>query len=204
MLAELIARTNPEVAGMPWYALGGYMNERTMVCIMHGVFTSTALFFLTRPADRALHEIAPQVSHNWRAFLLGVVCAMALHYLGNFPIYLVAVLAGVWPGVSKTVWQVALTVWINLFFIGTFILLIFLYIRQRRAGKKRGLLGWLFGYARCPECGHVYPRPWYGVNLSTFKKPTQRYEPCPACRKWHMTEALSQEEVERLRAEGKL
>ena len=41
-LATELAK-NPRIASLPWYMLGGYMQERFMVCVMHGVFTAVAL-----------------------------------------------------------------------------------------------------------------------------------------------------------------
>ena len=35
--------------------------------------------------------------------------------------------------------------------------------------------------AACPDCGTVYPRPLFGLNMGP-----KRYERCPNCRKWHL------------------
>lgn len=74
-LAELLSR-KPEFAALPWYAFGGFFNERFMVCFCHGVFTTTAL--------RAFPH-AP---------LRGFFGATGLHLIGNFPLALAAIRFG--------------------------------------------------------------------------------------------------------------
>jgi hypothetical protein len=79
-------------------------------------------------------------------------------------------------GFGQTAWQVILSIWIILFFFAMLALL------ARLAHGKFRLGQFCYGTAKCPECGHVYPRPLMAVNLWN-----KRYEPCPACNKWHIT-----------------
>jgi len=40
----------------------------------------------------------------------------------------------------------------------------------------------IIGQVRYAECGEVYDRPLWGMNLVT-----RRYERCPQCKRWHIT-----------------
>src|SRR5579872_1516364 len=167
MIAGLISE-EPQIAGIPWYAFGtlnGFMTERFMVCVHHGVFTAAAL--------RLFH----------RAPLGGVLCAMGLHYLGNFPIALKAWNAG---GLGQTTWTFIVQIWILLFFFGMLVLL----NRFLKSADPawRGLRQHLLGRAKCPGCGLIYERPWLAVNMGT-----RRYEPCPGCKRWHYTTTWKEE-----------
>ncbi|MFN0054669.1 MAG: hypothetical protein ACKV0T_21055 [Planctomycetales bacterium] len=150
-LAHVIFTKDPQSAGLPWYQLGGFLNERFMVCLMHGVFTATALYV-----------------GGWRGF----VGACVLHYLVNFPIYLGKIDAG---GLGKETYQVLLSLWVAIYFIGMLALLAFMSAGNWQVGKM------IFGEATCPDCQTVYPRPLLGLNLGP-----KRYERCPHCRKWHL------------------
>jgi hypothetical protein len=168
MVAGLISG-DPQIAGIPWYGFGtlnGFMTERFMVCIHHGVFTAAAL--------RLFH----------RAPLRGILCAMGLHYLGNFPIALKAWNVG---NLGQTVWGVIVQIWILLFFFGMLVLLN--RFLKSADPEWRGLRHHLLGRAKCPECGLIYERPWMAVNLGT-----RRYERCPGCLRWHYTTTLKDDE----------
>lgn len=154
LLATELAK-NPAIAALPWYALGGFLNERFMVCVMHGAWTTLAL--------RRLRV-------NFMAGLLG---AMGLHYLANFPIYLAAINLG---GLGKSIWYIILAIWVPLYFLGMVALLIY-FIYGRLNLQNINLF--INGRATCPECGAVYVRPWFGVNGLT-----KRYERCPSCKSW--------------------
>ena len=147
---------SPAIALLPWYALGGFMTERLMVCIMHGVWTTVAL-----------RKIRTR-------FLVGLLGAMALHYLANFPIYLAAVNSG---GLGKSVWQTILAIWVPLYFLGMIGLLIYFSFGKL---TMQNISLFINGRAKCPACGTVYIRPLFGVNGVT-----KRYERCPVCKKWH-------------------
>lgn len=145
--------TAPQFAGLPWYMFTGFLNERFMVCVIHGGFTAVAL---------------------WRfrnKFILGILTAMLLHFLGNFPIYLSAIKFG---GFSKTTWQVILQLYVILFFFGIIALLAKFKYKKVAIGK------FLLGRSKCPECTNIYDTPVFGLNW--FAK---RYEKCPNCNKWH-------------------
>lgn len=70
--------------------------------------------------------------------------------------------------------------------------------RQVKASKAHGVstAGW-WGAAVCPKCGRAFTRTLVGLNL-LFK----RYEPCPHCGKWSVTQRATAQEVDQ--AERKL
>ncbi len=49
----------------------------------------------------------------------------------------------------------------------------------------------LYGAAVCPKCGQAFTRTIIGLNLMTH-----RYEPCPHCGKWSMTQRATPAELE--------
>ncbi len=145
----------PALAALPFYQLGGYVAERLMTCIFHSAFVSVALWRLRR------------------RFALGFAGAMALHWLGNFPILLMAWNVG---GLGKTFWMVFVQCWLLFYFFATLALLsYFAFGRVVRAGI-------FYGRKDCPECGGDYDAPLFALNFG----PT-RYERCPHCRRWHWT-----------------
>ncbi|HSV63159.1 MAG TPA: hypothetical protein VLH83_07410 [Chthoniobacterales bacterium] len=151
-IAEIIAR-NPKFAETPFYFFGGYLSERLMVCLLHSAFVGVALACLRN------------------RFVLGVAGAMALHWLGNFPIFLMASNAF---GLGATFWAIAVQVWIIVYFVGALALLSYFVF-----GKvKPGLL--FYGRRKCPECGAEYDASLFAANLGAT-----RYERCPHCRHWH-------------------
>ncbi|UCH77894.1 MAG: hypothetical protein JSU81_09235 [Candidatus Coatesbacteria bacterium] len=154
LLAQMIA-SHPEYAAMPWYYFGGFMSERFMVCLMHGAFTAAALWRFRR------------------GFVFGVLAAMGLHYLGNFPIFVAAVDP---LEFGKQAWGIILSFWVIGYFLLMLTVLAFFAYGKFQPGRL------FFGLAKCPSCGTVYPRPFWGANLGTV-----RYERCPACKKWHRT-----------------
>ena len=159
-VAYLLAQS-PETAGLPWYMFGGYIGERTMVCLMHGAFAGVALRFVFR-----------------RRAALGIVCGMALHYLGNFPIYLAR--EGAF-GLGETAWQIVLQLWVFAYFLAMGALLAGFAYGRNWARKL------LRGHVRCPGCGQLYEHPIFGVNLMH-----KRYERCPHCKNWHLVSAFDE------------
>lgn len=151
---------SPQIGALPWYSLGGYINERFMVCIMHGVFASVSL----RQIRKSL--------------ILGIFSAISLNFIGNFPIFLTAIN---FLGLSKSTWQILLFIWVNLYFFVMIGLLIYFSF-----GTLEKLSLFMYGKAQCPDCGLVYSRPLFGVNMVT-----KRYKRCPGCHKYHWTEKLS-------------
>lgn len=126
---------NPQIGSLPWYSLGGYINERFMVCIMHGVFTCVAL---------------RQIS---KSLILGIFSAISLHFVGNFPIFLAAIN---FLGLGKSTWQILLFIWVNLYFLSMIGLLIYFSF-----GTLEKLSLFVYGKAQCPDCGWVYSRPLF-------------------------------------------
>jgi hypothetical protein len=113
-LAEQFART-PALAALPWDQLLGFVYERVLVCIWHPGFVAvTVAAAARRPA------LIP-------AALLG---AMALHYLGNFPIYLAA--RDVF-GLGRETWQLAVLGWTLVYAVLMALLLAWLAWSGRRA-----------------------------------------------------------------------
>ncbi len=153
-LAEVISRV-PAFATTPFYLFGGYLGERLMVCLLHGAFTGVALWGLRRN------------------FALGVAGAMMLHWLGNFPIFLMARNAF---GMGAGFWAAAVQFWIIIYFFGALSLISYFVFGR----LKPGLL--FYGRRKCPECGAEYDASLFAANLGT-----RRYERCPQCRHWHFT-----------------
>ena len=111
MIAIELAKI-PYIASLPWHSLGGYIQERFIVCVMHAGFTAVALSFLRR-----------------RIFILGLLCAMTLHYFGNFPIYLAGL--NLW-GLSPSTWKIILLIWVQLYFLAMLGLLGYLLFKRSK------------------------------------------------------------------------
>jgi hypothetical protein len=97
LIAQFVARV-PAMAALPFYLFGGYVGERLLVCLFHSAFVAVAL---------------------WRLrcrFVLGFAGAAALHWLGNFPILLLAWNVG---GLGKTFWSAVIQVWLFFYFVGS-------------------------------------------------------------------------------------
>lgn len=101
----------PAFASLAWYAFGGFMQERFLVCIMHGAFTAGALMLFRK-----------------KLFIVGFLIALMLHYIGNFPIFLAAVN---FAGLSTGDWQTIVFIWTQLYFLVLVGFLTFLYIKMR-------------------------------------------------------------------------
>jgi RsiW-degrading membrane proteinase PrsW (M82 family) len=153
-VAERIAR-NPNFSALPFYQFGGFVGERLMTCVFHSAFLSVALWRLRH------------------GFARGVSGAMALHWLGNFPITLMAWNVGEF---GKTIWAVAVQCWLVLYFIAALALLSRFAFGRLSAGRM------LYGQRHCPECGKDYDAPIFALNFGLT-----RYERCPHCRRWHWT-----------------
>ncbi len=96
----------------PWYMLGGYINERFLVCIGHAVFVAVAVHFIVIR----------------RAVMKGVLLGMLLHFLGNFPIYLAY--KNIF-GLGKDVWSVVLQVWVPVYFLAMGALLAYMALGRQ-------------------------------------------------------------------------
>jgi len=143
-----------QYADMPWYYFSGFINERFMVCILHAGMTA---FALSNPGGRLI----------W-----GIIGAMGLHFIGNFPIYLAS--KDVF-GLGSEMWQVILGLWVFIFFSAMAILLVYYSM-----GTLKKFTQFFFGKSVCPGCGNIYKPPLMGLNWFT-----KRYEKCPGCNKWH-------------------
>ena len=143
----------PQFSNMPWYYFTGFMNERVMVCLIHGAMTSIAL------------------SRLGNKFILGLLGAMFMHFLGNFPIYLTGINFG---NLGTETWQVITQIWVVIYFLGAIVILGRLFLGTFKITQ------FLYGKSVCPECGNEYPPPIIALNWVT-----KRYEKCPHCKKWH-------------------
>jgi hypothetical protein len=158
-IAERITHL-PAFNGKPFYMFTGFLGERLLVCLLHSAFVCVVLWQLRR------------------RFALGFAAAATLHWLGNFPILLMAWNVG---GLGKTFWTVAVQLWLMGYVFGA--LAMFSYFTF--GPMKPGLM--LFGRRHCPECGGDYDGPLFGLNFGVT-----RYERCPHCRHWHWTRAPAQ------------
>jgi hypothetical protein len=146
---------NAEIIHLPWYQLGGFLNERLIVCFMHGAFTAVTIYIWKRYKTRA-----------------GILGSITLHFIGNFPIYLAAIDPYKW---GMVVWQYILTLYVPLFALIMIGILLYFQFGNRETVKKL-----LFGRHTCPECGKEYRGRWFTLNWFT-----KTYEKCPFCKKWH-------------------
>jgi len=153
----------PAIAVQPWHLLGGYIGERLMVCVMHAGFTYAALYLILRGKPGAA--------------AIGILLAIALHWLANFPIYLAHL--NPW-GLSRDAWTLLLSAWVLFACLAMGIFL-------ARAAFGSSWLEALFrGTMTCPGCGVTYRRPFFRFNLCL-----KSYERCPTCRKWHLVDAVT-------------
>ena len=91
LLTEIVFRNNPDVANQSLLSLTGFINERVMVCLIHGALTGIAL-----------HQIGP-----------GLPIAIGLHTIGNLPIYLMEISAF---GLAATTWTTIVQTWVLWYF----------------------------------------------------------------------------------------
>ena len=151
-IADRVARV-PALGALPFYQFGGYVTERLMVCVFHATFVSVALWRLRR------------------RLALGIAGAMAMHWLGNFPIFLMARNAG---SLGHPFWAVACQCWVWSYFIAALALLFYFGFRRVVAAKMFN------GRRDCPDCGGDYDTPLFSLNFGRTC-----YERCPHCRRWH-------------------
>jgi hypothetical protein len=113
-LAERLGRA-PAVAALSWFAFNGFVFERVLVCVWHAAFVAvTVVAAARRPA------LAP----------LALVGSMALHFAGNFPIFLAARNTF---GLGREQWQMALLGWTLVYTVLMALLLAWLWWRGRVA-----------------------------------------------------------------------
>lgn len=148
--------SDPDLAKLAWWQLGGLTSERFFVCLIHGLFTGVVLCAWKR----------------WKlGFLGGLTLGMLLHLLANFPIVATRQISGL-AGSSAII----CFYWVIAFWFAA------LWFYARKQGRSSKTIGeMLFGVARCPKCDNEYPRPLWGLNLGP-----KRYEKCPHCHKWNL------------------
>jgi hypothetical protein len=152
-VAWLVTRS-PHYVPYPFYVYTGFAFERLVVCMLHGAFTATAL-------------------RAWKQrFFLGLMGAMALHFIGNFPIFLASI---DWPRLGAQRWLSVLMLWV----IGLFMFA--MALQAKRLFGRWDAARLLNGRARCPGCEQVYSRPFLAANLGR-----RRLERCRHCRRWHL------------------
>lgn len=168
--------SDPGIIDVPWYQfwlLQGYMVERFMTCIFHGVFTAAALRTI---------RLAPVRS---------ILFAMTLHFISNFPLALSGWNFG---GLGESAWSVIVPTWMTLYFFAMVALLIRFLRSADPEGWQRFRLVFL-GKAKCPGCGLVFERRWLAINWGT-----RRFERCPGCKTWHLTTRWKEEGLKQTRA----
>lgn len=158
LVAQLIAAADdPQFRGLPWYAFGGYLNERLETCLTHSLFVLPTVWFARQGV--------------WRAGL-GLTVGMILHFLGNAPIVLMRRDVG---QLGPAVWSILIQFWVLGFTLAGAVALIGLYLGPKMLRRV------LRGRMICPECGQEYRQSiLLGLNCGRW-----RYEPCGVCRKWH-------------------
>jgi hypothetical protein len=113
-LAERLARA-PSLAALSWFAFNGFIFERVLICVWHPAFAAvTVVAAARRPA------LAP----------LALLGSMALHFVGNFPIFLASRNA---LGLGRETWQTALLGWTLVYSVLMALLLAWLWRRGRVA-----------------------------------------------------------------------
>lgn len=150
-----VTAQKPAFAHTPFYLFGGYVVERLMTCVFHSAFVSLSLW-------------------QWRRrFALGFAAAAAAHWLGNFPIALMAWKVG---HLGQPAWALIVQLWLVFYLVGALTLLSFFLFGRFSPGR------FLYGRRRCPECATEYDAPLLAFNFGLT-----RYERCPHCRHWHWT-----------------
>jgi hypothetical protein len=158
-VAERVAR-DPALAALPVWQFGGFVAERMMVCLMHAAFVALPLWRLRR------------------GLVLGLLGAMALHYLGNLPIFFMNLNV---MGLGREVWTAPVSLWIQFYFVASILLLVLLAAWALLAQAARSPARVRDGAVSCPDCGQLYARPTLRISLGR-----RRYERCPACGTWHL------------------
>jgi hypothetical protein len=157
LLAWLLAQGNdPKLAGLPWYAFGGFLSERLMTCGAHALFALCPVTLSRK---------------GWKYGLLGLFLGMLLHGLTNAPILLLRREVFGW---KPEVWSVLIQVFLTGVFIISLVALIAAAYGQRMVRRI------LANQMICPACGATYRQPILGMNFGL-----SRYEPCGACHRWN-------------------
>jgi hypothetical protein len=153
-VAERIAR-EPSLSQLPFYQFGGYLGERLMTCVFHSAFVAIGLW--------QLH----------RRLIVGFAGAVLLHWLTNFPVFLMAWNIG---GIGTEAWLAIIFCALILEFFAALALLTYFAFGRVALPKL------FYGPRQCPECAAEYDAPLLALNFFHV-----RYERCPHCVRWHWT-----------------
>lgn len=155
VIADFI-RSSGQGSALPWYVFTGFMVERFMVCLMHGLLTAMAVL-------------------GWKSWRIGlgggIALAMLLHLALNFPI--AAAHAG-WLGSDPTLVATLMSLWNAGYFIAA--LLVLVVLDNRVAGLPSTAPAVV-----CPKCGGEFRPSAVPLNLIA-----RRLERCPHCRRWSL------------------
>lgn len=142
-----------QIASLSFYQFGGFATERLMTCVFHSAFVSISLWCLRG-------RIA-----------FGFAGAVALHWLGNFPVFLMKWDVG---GFGSTAWTILMQCFLLLyFFVAAGLLAVFTFGRFAP-------VRFFYGRRDCPECHGEYDPPLMAFNFGR-----SRYDRCPHCQRWH-------------------
>lgn len=148
----------PEFASVPSYQFGGYAAERLMTCVFHSAFVSMSLWCLRG------------------RFAFGFAGAVALHWLGNFPVFLMKWNVG---GLGGTAWSILIQCFLLLYLFAAAGLLAFF-----NSGRFAPAC-MFYGRRECPECFGEYDPPLMAINFGR-----RRYDRCPHCQRWHWSKPI--------------
>jgi hypothetical protein len=158
LVAGLIAHAHdPKLAGLPWYAFGGFFSERLMTCVTHALFALPTVALSRR---------------GWKWGAIGLALGMSMHWISNAPIVLMHRRGFGW---TSDTWGLLIQLWLVAFTVVGLLALIGAAV-GRDAMRKLWSARMI-----CPECGAAYRQPIFlGLNFGM-----SRYERCGVCRKWH-------------------
>ena len=153
LIADFI-RGNPQMAAHVWYEYTGFIGERFMVCLIHGLLTAMTIL-------------------GWKCWRIGFVGGLALgmilHFALNFSIVLAQ--AG-WFGRDPVIAGSLLSLWNILYFLAA--VMVLLILDKRIAGVPSPTQP-----VTCPKCGQTFARSLIPLNMGVG-----RLERCPHCRRW--------------------
>jgi hypothetical protein len=118
-----------------------YSSEWLMVCLLHGAFTSLALWRLRQ------------------GLAWGLAAAMGLHFLAHLPRNMFNLKIA---GVSQRALRSYMPLHLIVFFILMILLLI--YLRAGKQGLRQSFSG---AKSKCPDCKTSYKRSYWQTHLST-------------------------------------
>lgn len=156
-VADQIASV-PKIASLPFYQFGGYAAERLMTCVFHSAFVSMSLWCMRG------------------RFAFGFAGAVALHWLGNIPVFLMKWDVG---DLGGTAWTLLVQGFLLLYLFAAAGLLAFLTFGKFVPARI------FYGRRACPECHGEYEPPLMALNFGR-----SRYDRCPHCQRWHWSKPI--------------